>query len=825
MPEHTLNTILDLQKRGQLSQRIQHLRRVLRSDSDAFDAAEARYHLGVALTDKGSYPEGLRCLKAAEEEFRSLERPEQMAFCLAEQALNYHRRAGDREQHKALELLKEAQQVLKKAEGVEKSFLHEALAKIAFYFAVVYNYRGEWKAAYDFYQSAYELYQDNPYELAKVHDSLGRYYASLGRPTLARLYYERSIEHKRESGDLFGLTMSLNNLGRLLLDRGLYREAKNALQESLTLCRDIQNTHGIAINLNELGRVCLQLRELEEARELLGQCLEACGRKYAKTRGLAHKNFAKACLLQDETQEGLGHIKRSLNLFRCITYAEGLGIARRIQGRLLAAQELPRKAVNAFQLAIENFREAQKAREIAVTLSYLAAAQEELGEHDTALDSLKQALQVAEGLHDDRVVQRVQDELHRIAPLEALTVAIQRQLGKETAALNASLCGHQEEVSILFSDIRGFTHFSAQTPARDVVDTLNEYFWQMTRVVSEFHGQVDKFIGDGLMVTFRGSDRGHHPYRAVCAALKMLERLRDLNRERKRLGLWELEIRIGIHSGEAIIGNIGSYEKMDYTAIGSTVNLAQRLESHARPNTILISKAAYQQISGHFHCFHRLPFIPKGFEREVENWEVQSAKDLVRFRPRFMNAREQEERRPGLINLSILRNAEKNPGLQDCDEDECMASLIYRHPHLVTDDAGDLGIEELEMLLPLPLDFDLIAAAYFVQQILEHGVLPVGARELSVYARQVASNRLPKNGHSWNTAHGVFHGIFEKDRRYCEARSLSGKTSHTYRLQRGFYLMEYLCLKVSEGFNLDDPRLFEDDSPFEQERRLMRDNT
>ena len=816
-----LETILDLQKRGQLPQCIQYLERLLGSELSAFDAAEARYHLGIALTDRGNYPGGLGCLKTAEGQFRQLERPDKMALCLAEQALNFHRRAGDREQHKAIELLKKARQLLQQAEGIDKSLRQEGLAKITFYFAVVHNYRGEWQAAYQFYQDAYELYQDNPFELAKVHDSLGRYYASLGRPTLARLYYERSIEQKRENGDLFGLSISLNSLGCLLVDRGLHREGKESFLESLSICRQIQNAHGIAINLNELGRVCLHLQEVKEACESLRRCLEACDRKYTKTRGLAHKNFAKACLLQGSPEEGLEHIERSLSLFRRTKYAGGQGIAQRMEGRLLVALGQHRKACKSFLAAIENFREAQKAREIAVALSYLAAEQEGLGEHEAALESLKQALQVAEGLHDDLIVQRVQDELHRIAPLEALTVAIQRQLGKETAVLNASLCGHQEDVTILFSDIRGFTKFSAHTPARDVVDTLNEYFWQMTRVVAEFHGLVDKFIGDGLMATFRGDARGHPPYRAVCAGLKMLERLRELNRERKRLGLWELEVRIGIHSGEAIIGNIGSYEKMDYTAIGSTVNLAQRLESQARPNTILISKAVYQTISGHFHCFCRLPFIPKGFEHEVENWEVRDIRKLVLFQPLFVNDSERVGRQPGVIDLSVLRHGDLS-SLQEDSGDECAASLLYRHPHLVTDDDGGLSVEQVKIRLPLPLDFDLIVAAYFSQQLLEHGVLPVGARELSLYAKQLVSNRLPNTEQPWNTAYGVFLGIFEKDRRYCEVRSLPPDVSHHYRLQRGLYLMEYLCLKVAEGLKLDDPRLFGDDSPFEQERELLK---
>ncbi len=828
---NSLNSIFELQKTGQLNQLIRKLERFLHSDLNVSERADAQFYLGIARTDKGDYAEGIRLLAAAQDGFQELRQSEKIALCLAEQALNHYRqgggRGGDSNQAKALELLQEAEDVLKQIEGREQQLLREAFAKVAFYRAVVYSQTGKRETAYQFYQKAYELYQDNPWELAKVSDSLGTYYFALGRFTLARLYYERSIEKKEEVGDVFGLCITFSNLGKLLLERGRYHDAQRYLRKALANGQKIHNHQGVAIYLNELGRISLQLQEIDGAVEFLIQCLRHCQQKYPQTRALAHKNLARACLFKEDPQKGLVHIEQSLKLFQRLGSSEGIGIAKRTEGRLLGALKEYEKAMQTFQCAIEMFRQVHKPREMAATLVDLAIVQQEIKQKEKAFGSLKQALQISEGLNDDHVVQRIQDEFHRIDPSEALKIAIQRQVGKEAAAISASLIGHQEVVTVLFSDIKSFTHFSTNHPPIEVVETLNDYFWEMTHVVMEHNGHVDKFIGDGLMVIFRGDVKGHHPYRAVSAGLDMLERLRSLNRDRKRLGLWEIHIRIGIHAGEVIIGNIGSYEKMDYTAIGSTVNLAQRLEAHARPGTVLISKSAYQQVSGFFTCYRRLPFIPKGFHDEVENWEATAYRDLIRFKPVFVGYGEVVEPQPGVIALEVGNKTV--PGVidhhQEDAEKECTASLIYRYPHLILDHEGIEDIEEVKFVMHEPPDFDTIVAAYFTQNLIEKGVLPTGSRELSEYTRLVDSAMLPKTDRPWETPYGVLQGIFEKNRRYCEQKGVSEKFSNYYRLQRGFYLMEYLCLKVAEGLTLDDPHLFQEDYPFERERKLIREDT
>jgi len=142
-----------------------------------------------------------------------------------------------------------------------------------------------------------------------------------------------------------------------------------------------------------------------------------------------------------------------------------------------------------------------------------------------------------------------------------------------------ALEGSTNKIAILFSDIRGFTTYSENHPPETVVKILNEYFSAMTEVILEQKGTVDKFIGDGLMVFFGAPTAVENPtLRALKAAKSMRIRLEILNKQWQAEGFAPIDNGIGIHTGEAIVGNIGSDKKRDYTAIGDAVNIASRIE-------------------------------------------------------------------------------------------------------------------------------------------------------------------------------------------------------------------------------------------------------
>ncbi len=159
--------------------------------------------------------------------------------------------------------------------------------------------------------------------------------------------------------------------------------------------------------------------------------------------------------------------------------------------------------------------------------------------------------------------------------------------------------GERRQITVLFADIRGFTHFSEALPPEQVVDLLNDFLEAMTEVVFHYDGTLDKFLGDGLMVIFGApTDLQDDVNRALACAEEMQARFCQLKGQWQHLtGAAELQLGIGINTGDAIVGSIGSARRLDYTAIGDVVNTAARLESIATGGQTLISEATWQRMA------------------------------------------------------------------------------------------------------------------------------------------------------------------------------------------------------------------------------------
>lgn len=156
------------------------------------------------------------------------------------------------------------------------------------------------------------------------------------------------------------------------------------------------------------------------------------------------------------------------------------------------------------------------------------------------------------------------------------------------------LGGERSDVTVFFADIRGFTKLSRERPPEEVVEALNLYFTLITEVVFHFNGTVDKFIGDSVMNLFGAPVKDdRHLEQGVKAAFAAKEAVARVNRIRKGRGLYALEIGIGLNSGTAIVGNMGAHIRMEYTAIGDTVNVASRLCGTAGGGEVVVTGDVY----------------------------------------------------------------------------------------------------------------------------------------------------------------------------------------------------------------------------------------
>lgn len=195
-----------------------------------------------------------------------------------------------------------------------------------------------------------------------------------------------------------------------------------------------------------------------------------------------------------------------------------------------------------------------------------------------------------------------------------------------------SLKSERRMVSILFSDIAGFTSMSESLPPDEVEHILNEYLTAMSDIVFSNDGTLDKYIGDAVMAVWGNvgpSNPKTDAYKAVNTAIQMQRKLTEMREKWLAEGMVPLQIRIGVNTGEALVGNFGSPQKMDYTVIGDAVNTASRLEGLNKEfsSSILISQSCYDLVKDRVNARHCGNAKVKGKEETVSVFEVYGWKD------------------------------------------------------------------------------------------------------------------------------------------------------------------------------------------------------
>lgn len=183
------------------------------------------------------------------------------------------------------------------------------------------------------------------------------------------------------------------------------------------------------------------------------------------------------------------------------------------------------------------------------------------------------------------------------------------------------LGGNRMEITTLFADIRGFTRFSESLSPEDLVKVLNRYLAVSADAVLREEGTIDKFLGDALMAWFNAPiPQPDHTLRAVRAALGMRDAIQALHREMPLE--YHLHFGAGIHLGDAVLGLIGTEKRLDYTAIGDSVNTAKRIQENASPGQILISQPAYERVADRIQVRTVDPILAKGKREPVAVYEV-----------------------------------------------------------------------------------------------------------------------------------------------------------------------------------------------------------
>jgi adenylate cyclase len=239
--------------------------------------------------------------------------------------------------------------------------------------------------------------------------------------------------------------------------------------------------------------------------------------------------------------------------------------------------------------------------------------------------------QLSEKIEQERKIRSKMERYHSPAVIDEIVKGVITVSADETEIRAA-------EVSILFADISGFTTVSETKAPEEVAEFLSRFFSAAVDSIFAYGGTLDKFIGDAVMAFFGAPiAQDDHADRAILAGIMMQRLIDDWNRDREQAGLAPVLIRVGINSGPAVVGNVGTEKRVDYTVLGSAVNIASRLESGvAKPGQIVISQNTLERTIGSFNTESLGEFALKGLQQKMPVYAVlghasmaQGARDVM----------------------------------------------------------------------------------------------------------------------------------------------------------------------------------------------------
>jgi len=239
------------------------------------------------------------------------------------------------------------------------------------------------------------------------------------------------------------------------------------------------------------------------------------------------------------------------------------------------------------------------------------------------LSPLKDADQTTQGIAIvlDDLTERKRLEAQRKLFERMVSPAVIQQLDPNSLALG----GKRTDITVLFADIRGFTSFSETLSPEQLVSVLNRYLAAGAECVLDEEGTIDKFLGDAVMAWFNAPiPQPDHTLHAVRAALKLRDRIAELHAVLPPEA--HLAFGVGIHYGDAVLGLIGTEKRLEYTAIGDSVNTTKRLQENAGKNQIVISQAAYERVKDQINVLQMEPMTVKGKREVIPVYEVLGLK-------------------------------------------------------------------------------------------------------------------------------------------------------------------------------------------------------
>ncbi len=265
--------------------------------------------------------------------------------------------------------------------------------------------------------------------------------------------------------------------------------------------------------------------------------------------------------------------------------------------------------------------------------------EDEIGQLAVALNLMIAGMQGLIGRLKEEGENKLQlaQEKSRAEMLQNLSTKLSRYLSPQvfesifSGEKDVTLTSSRKKLTVFFSDIVNFTGTTDQMESEDLTSLLNHYLREMTEIALQYGATIDKYVGDAIMIFFgdpHSSGVAEDARQCIEMAIAMQKRMSELQREWQKQGFTKpISIRVGIHTGYCTVGNFGTEARMDYTIIGSAVNLASRIEGEAAPGCIFISADTHLLVQDRFPCTPASHFTPKGFGQPIQLYQVNIDED------------------------------------------------------------------------------------------------------------------------------------------------------------------------------------------------------
>lgn len=433
-------------------------------------------------------------------------------------------------------------------------------------------------------------------------DALGMWYVSEGNVQAAIDFFEQALDHKKACGDLIGQAVGWGQLGRLYLDWGNLSNAKHCFREDLDICCRVDDRRGEAQMYNYLGIVAIQEGDLETAFGYLSHAIELSRTgNWRLIEGYARKDYAHCLILMDDTDRSVQELELAEALFSAPKFDEGIAHVQRTKGMLYRVTRNWDSAIAELRTSLRFFEQRGLTSEIARTRLQLAKTVSAQGAPLPLIrDEYLRAVHAAEESRRPQLVATADDEFAAIDPRLSARHIYRRVRGRQIDEDATSLTrAEQDTVTVFFFDLQGFTQWSRETDPSIVMLSLNQMMAALLKAIRAHDVQVIEYMGDGFLAMSRGPE---HATRAVSAAFELIEALETFNRPRRLLRQPEFACRIGISTGEVVLGNVGTYDKIDFRAVGTTVNLAARIQNEAKTGLPCVSRSTWEVVNRVFEA-------------------------------------------------------------------------------------------------------------------------------------------------------------------------------------------------------------------------------